>query len=92
MSPAEFRKLHVSNPRPCCPDCPGWCLSEGSDGEERIERCDECWRGFDDTVTDDDAARLPEACWLAERAGLLAAEQRDQYVADGLLGGPERGL
>lgn len=70
MTPRAFRTKHAANPDPCSDDCPGWCLSEGSDGVERIERCDGCWHGFDDSVTDDDAAALPEAQWLAEAKGL----------------------
>lgn len=74
MTPREFRAKHVANPHPCCPDCPGWCLSQNDGYEEGqgIERCDGCWSGYDDTVTDDDAAALPEAKWLAEASGLEA--------------------
>lgn len=70
MSPREFRAKHAANPAICCDDCPGWCLSEDGDGVSRIERCDECWRGHDATVTDDDAAALPEAKWLSDAYGL----------------------
>ncbi|HKY40651.1 MAG TPA: hypothetical protein VJN18_32170 [Polyangiaceae bacterium] len=73
MTPSEFRAKHAANPEPCCDECPGWCLSEGGDGESRIERCDGCWSGYDDSVTDDDAAALPEAKWLSGAAGLEAA-------------------
>lgn len=70
LTAKEFRAKHAANPAICCEDCPGWCLSEGGDGISRIERCDECWHGYDDTVTDDDAAALPEAKWLSEAYGL----------------------
>ncbi len=73
MSPAEFRTKHAANLEPCCDDCPGWCLSEGDDGVSRIERGDACWHGYDDTVTDEDAAALPEAKWLSEACGLEVA-------------------
>ena len=72
MSPREFRAKHAANPSICCDDCPGWCLSENDERDEGggIERCDACWNGYDNTVTDDDAAALPEAKWLSEAYGL----------------------
>ena len=38
--------------------CPGWFVS--TDGFE-IMRCDDCWAGHPDKLTDDEAALLPEA-------------------------------
>lgn len=73
MSPRDFRAKHAANPAICCDDCPGWCLSESGDGLSRIERCDECWLGYDNAITDDDAAALPEAQWLAQSSSLELA-------------------
>lgn len=70
MSPCEFRAKHAANPAPCYPDCPGWALFDEGTDREAICRCDACWYGYDDTVTDDDAAALPEAKWLSDAYGL----------------------
>jgi len=75
MSPRDFRAKQAVNPHPCCDDCPGWCLSLNDERDEGqgIERCDACWNGYDDSVTDEDAAALPEAQWLAAASGLEQA-------------------
>lgn len=73
LPPGQFRAKHASNPAPCCASCLGWCISEGSDGICRIERCDECWHFYDDHVKDDDAAQLPEAQQALRAAQLDAA-------------------
>ncbi len=38
--------------------CPGWFVN----GETlKVERCDDCWAGHPNKLTDDEAAKLPEA-------------------------------
>jgi hypothetical protein len=44
----------------CHAQCPTWCVSDTSRGFE-IQRCDVCWDGAPDPLTDDEAALLPEA-------------------------------
>lgn len=73
MTPGEFRRAHAANPEQCCAGCLGWCISVGSDGINRIERCDGCWYHHDNSVTDNDAAQLPEARAALSRTQLDAA-------------------
>lgn len=54
----------------CCSDCRAWVVSETSDGVA-IQRCDACWYGTADPLTDDEAALLPEA-------QVELAEQREE--------------
>jgi hypothetical protein len=44
----------------CHADCPTWCISDTVRGFE-IHRCDACWQGAPDPLTDDEAALLPDA-------------------------------
>ena len=44
----------------CHAKCPTWFISDTSRGLE-IQRCDACWHGVPDPLTDDEAALLPEA-------------------------------
>jgi hypothetical protein len=56
--------------------CPGWFVS--TDGFE-IMRCDDCWAGHPDKLTDDEAAMLPEA-QKAKREETLAAYQSGSFA------------
>lgn len=38
--------------------CPGWFVSTDT---HEIQRCDDCWSGHPNKLTDDEAALLPEA-------------------------------
>jgi hypothetical protein len=55
---AKIAKLPAS--KKCHPDCPTWCPSISRRGLE-VQRCDACWQGVPDPLTDDEAALLPEA-------------------------------
>jgi hypothetical protein len=50
---------HPANKK-CSPDCATWCPITTAEGI-RIRRCDMCWRGVPDPLTDEEAALLPEA-------------------------------
>jgi hypothetical protein len=52
---AKIARLPANNK--CHPDCPTWCSSRR--GLE-VQRCDACWQGAPDPLTDDEAALLPE--------------------------------
>jgi hypothetical protein len=54
----------------CHPDCSTWCPSSSKRGLE-VQRCDACWQGAPDPLTDDEAALLPEA---QEKLAALGAE------------------
>jgi len=73
LTPGQFRAAHAANRAQCCRGCLGWCISLGSDGINRIERCDGCWHFYNDSVSDDDAAQLPEAREALALAQLEAA-------------------
>ncbi len=61
---AKIAKLPAS--KKCHPDCPTWCPSSSARGLE-VQRCDDCWQGVPDPLTDDEAALLPEAQAEVER-------------------------
>ena len=44
----------------CHADCPTWCVSDTGRSFE-IQRCDACWQGAPDPLTDDEVGLLPEA-------------------------------
>jgi hypothetical protein len=53
----------------CDPGCETWAVFDTDRGFE-IERCDDCWSGRLDPLTDDEAEILPEA--LAALANEIA--------------------
>ena len=55
---AKITQLAVE--KKCHAECRTWCVSDTPRGME-IQRCDACWGGAPDRLTDDEAALLPEA-------------------------------
>ena len=69
----------------CHAGCPAWCVSDTPRGFE-IQACDACWQGAPDPLTDDEAARLPEAqgeLAALEDEGLRAPTTHQETVACG---------
>lgn len=74
---AAERKL-ARRPPPCCPGCPGWCVSESGLRGLEVQRCDDCWCQVPNhlRLLDEEAAALPEA--IAALAAVCAvAEEED---------------
>lgn len=59
--PRKARVLgHLEPEQRCTPTCLTWHLVN-PDTDPELQRCDACWEGVDDPLTDADVARLPEA-------------------------------
>lgn len=56
------------SPHPCDPSCPGWAIFNELE-YPAIERCDECWSGVEDAMTDADYESLPECQAALAKSG-----------------------